>query len=723
MRLLATALVALTAFVPAAAQGITWDEATGVWTYDGATLDDPQPLEFGCDAGLFTVQGVPQVPLCEDLVRIEATSGAGDDLFQFAFSFEVGDGYEGASFDLGPGRNTVRANNHPTRLDITAGTGRTDVSASAGEIGVTSVAGSETDYWVTANVDATIAVLIEGTDQADYVGCSPYGPFANQMSVVSGSGVTAGSIIMTPVGTVRAELGEGDDFLDFGNCANENYLLSEVTFALDGGLGKDALSLTGSPEDEAFVVGTGLPQCPGTTLTAVDAAAGELGVCAESVETYFINGGGGDTTVRADPGSTGAGALAETEWVVSPTGAYSVSDLARLGAFGAYDSYVSGATSCDVELPVAGSAKFLIDTTQDLPCDVKVPEGGHVDPELYGGGDLTCELGTDGEGAVWACTATDASDGSPLALGFSFTTREALRDLVGLPPDPPIRMTQLVDRGEAVPVATTLVLHTTGGKPAGISVTIRYSDGELANPTSDDTLIILADLDPSELSQVSADWTYDGAGEEFVTSEMRVMLNYRGTGSVQRLVLADLFFSDAEVWDRVEVRTTDGVDVFSDPPGAGQTLTIASGATANRGGLPDSLVIASGGAPFSDDGSSVTVEGYGPLTYAGFDVVEVRDAFATAAEPVAAAEGLRLTARPNPSAGAVALDLALDAPGPVRVTVLDMLGRTVARVWDGPLGAGAHALTWDAAAVAPGVYAVRVETDRLATARMVTVAR
>ena len=77
---------------------------------------------------------------------------------------------------------------------------------------------------------------------------------------------------------------------------------------------------------------------------------------------------------------------------------------------------------------------------------------------------------------------------------------------------------------------------------------------------------------------------------------------------------------------------------------------------------------------------------------------------------------------PNPARGDARVTLSLDAPQAVRVTVVDVLGRTVAVLADGPL-AGDAAFTVDAAALAPGVYAVRAEGETFRQTRTLTVAR
>lgn len=78
---------------------------------------------------------------------------------------------------------------------------------------------------------------------------------------------------------------------------------------------------------------------------------------------------------------------------------------------------------------------------------------------------------------------------------------------------------------------------------------------------------------------------------------------------------------------------------------------------------------------------------------------------------------------PNPAAIPVTVPLALARGGTVRVTVVDALGRTVATLHDGPLAAGAHALAWDATAMAAGVYVVRLHGDAGEATRRVLVVR
>ncbi len=84
---------------------------------------------------------------------------------------------------------------------------------------------------------------------------------------------------------------------------------------------------------------------------------------------------------------------------------------------------------------------------------------------------------------------------------------------------------------------------------------------------------------------------------------------------------------------------------------------------------------------------------------------------------------------PNPAADRAAVRLSLAAAAEhATATVYDALGRRVAVLHDGPLGAGAHAFAFDAAQVPPGVYVVHIRVSRSDGAawtevRRVTIAR
>ena len=86
---------------------------------------------------------------------------------------------------------------------------------------------------------------------------------------------------------------------------------------------------------------------------------------------------------------------------------------------------------------------------------------------------------------------------------------------------------------------------------------------------------------------------------------------------------------------------------------------------------------------------------------------------ATEVDPVGEGVGLRGVS-PNPSSAETRVAFSLSAPQTVRLDVLDVLGRRVAVLADGPLAAGPHEATWDGRSggvrVGSGVYVLRLTT-------------
>lgn len=99
------------------------------------------------------------------------------------------------------------------------------------------------------------------------------------------------------------------------------------------------------------------------------------------------------------------------------------------------------------------------------------------------------------------------------------------------------------------------------------------------------------------------------------------------------------------------------------------------------------------------------------------------DVIATPAEggPEAAALGLR--AYPNPLSGRATVAFELASAAEVQVEAFDVLGRRVAVLADGPLGAGAHEAAFDAGALPSGVYVVRLQAGEASRTVRLTVAR
>ena len=63
-----------------------------------------------------------------------------------------------------------------------------------------------------------------------------------------------------------------------------------------------------------------------------------------------------------------------------------------------------------------------------------------------------------------------------------------------------------------------------------------------------------------------------------------------------------------------------------------------------------------------------------------------------------------LTAYPNPSTQSATISVTSTENGEVEITIVNLLGEEVARLFEGTLEAGAHTFTWEGRGVAPGVY-------------------
>jgi glucose/arabinose dehydrogenase len=95
-------------------------------------------------------------------------------------------------------------------------------------------------------------------------------------------------------------------------------------------------------------------------------------------------------------------------------------------------------------------------------------------------------------------------------------------------------------------------------------------------------------------------------------------------------------------------------------------------------------------------------------------------------EPASDTEPLALQQNfPNPFSSTTTVSFHLERPANVTMTVVDLLGRTVATVLDDHRAAGAHRVTIDARplALASGTYAVRLTTGDTTRTRLITVLR
>ena len=82
-----------------------------------------------------------------------------------------------------------------------------------------------------------------------------------------------------------------------------------------------------------------------------------------------------------------------------------------------------------------------------------------------------------------------------------------------------------------------------------------------------------------------------------------------------------------------------------------------------------------------------------------------------------------LPAYPNPLSSRVTIPIELSDHTHASITIYDMLGRTVATVFEGPLPAGSHRLTWEPRDEASGVYLVRLRAGGVSQTHTITLIR
>lgn len=128
------------------------------------------------------------------------------------------------------------------------------------------------------------------------------------------------------------------------------------------------------------------------------------------------------------------------------------------------------------------------------------------------------------------------------------------------------------------------------------------------------------------------------------------------------------------------------------------------------------------GIAFSNDGDTAYVVNFGEAVPVGLKVF-IRTTNNTSTETAEALPFELAQNQPNPFSGQTTIGFALDAPGYVRLRVMDMTGRTVAVLAEGPRAAGPHAATFDASGLAVGVYAYALEVDGARTSRQMLVVR
>jgi hypothetical protein len=128
-------------------------------------------------------------------------------------------------------------------------------------------------------------------------------------------------------------------------------------------------------------------------------------------------------------------------------------------------------------------------------------------------------------------------------------------------------------------------------------------------------------------------------------------------------------------------------------------------------------------------GEFLSVAGFGPDSLAStgsYDIFVARLSMAAVAGETAPHRvALGLSAPyPNPLSGEAVLHLTMREPGPVTVTVHDLLGRQLRTLLDAALpGHAEHPVRFDARDLPAGPYVVRVRSGAFAASRLVSVVR
>ena len=108
----------------------------------------------------------------------------------------------------------------------------------------------------------------------------------------------------------------------------------------------------------------------------------------------------------------------------------------------------------------------------------------------------------------------------------------------------------------------------------------------------------------------------------------------------------------------------------------------------------------------------------------GFKIYRLDARVAPSSEPNATDAWGLVSVQPNPTASVAQVGYRLGAAAPVRIEILDLLGRTVAILVDGVERAGEHAVEWPIASeTPPGMYLVRLQANGREWTRQLVVAR
>ncbi len=78
---------------------------------------------------------------------------------------------------------------------------------------------------------------------------------------------------------------------------------------------------------------------------------------------------------------------------------------------------------------------------------------------------------------------------------------------------------------------------------------------------------------------------------------------------------------------------------------------------------------------------------------------------------------------PNPFSRATTMCYSLPEPSTVKLHIYNLRGQLISTLFDGPVGAGTHSVSWDAAEAAPGIYVCDLEAGRRTLATRLVLVR
>ena len=392
-----------------------------------------------------------------------------------------------------------------------------------------------------------------------------------------------------------------------------------------------------------------------------------------------------------------------------------------------YPDGASGDVTVDVAFDAANSTATAADFTGPTPAQV-----------TFNGTDGTADV-------TLALAAGDGFEGSETAA-FTLTVSSGTADL-----GTPSTATVTIGDTDQAPLVTIAEARALGvGATVRIQGTVTRAVGNFSYVQQDNAALAIRQTGERAFRADVTDGTIAPGTTVEITGTLSAfngllqinengLQSYSVTGSAdvpaaQVITLAELA-SNGEAYES-ELVTIGGVTFVSSDPDTG------IGTFAERTNYTVSDGTAAGDATFrvpnaddtSVDGLAIPAQSNVTGIVGQFDSSDPRDSgyqlllvsagdientVATETDDEAAAHLMVA----NPIRGTATVQFSLAAPGEASLTVYDMLGRQVATLAEGTLAATAQTASFDASALATGVYVVRLQTETAMISRTVTVVR